>query len=274
MIGYVGGSRNLPRARAFTLSLAFAIWLALTFMLLGVFAALTFRRPRGFMTLYKDKVYITQIQEMMQSMKDFIVGQLRIACTTTTGKYVLPHLAARFRQDMTARLLAEDADLGVVSSEVKENDLECQYFFTDYISLIVPEKHPLSKLESIEPSELLDAPIILREPTSGTRHILQAELSKHDISFDEMNVLMEVGNAEATVSAVAGNLGASFVSHMASAYARVWGCVAEVPVEGLNLQRRICISRRKLSHPNLVRNAFWAFIHAPENEDVLSLPEA
>lgn len=40
IVGYVGGSRNLPRSRAFALSLAFAIGLALTFMLLGVAAAL------------------------------------------------------------------------------------------------------------------------------------------------------------------------------------------------------------------------------------------
>jgi len=40
VIGYVGSSRDLPRARAFTLSLAFAIGLAFTFMLLGVAAAL------------------------------------------------------------------------------------------------------------------------------------------------------------------------------------------------------------------------------------------
>lgn len=231
----------------------------------------------------------TEVQAMMQSMQDSVVGQLRIACTTTAGKYLLPHLAARFRKkypgvqifiqpcvraDMTSRLLSEDADLGVVSSEVRENDLECQFFFTDYISFIVPEKHPFSKRDSIEPSELLDLPLILREPSSGTRHVLQSELAKHDISFDEINILMEVGNAEASVFAVAGNLGVTFVSRMASAYARVWGCVVDVPVEGLNLERRICIARRKLSHPNLVRDAFWAFIHAPENKDILSLPEA
>lgn len=231
----------------------------------------------------------TQVQEMMQSMQNSVVGQLRIACTTTAGKYILPHLAARFRQHYPGvqifiqpcvkdtamtRLLAEDADLAVVSSEVKESDLECQYFFTDHISLIVPESHPFSRRDSIEPSELLDQPLILREPSSGTRQVLQSELAKHDISFDEMNILMEVGNAEAIVLAIAGGLGVSFVSRMASAYARVWGCVVDVPVEGLNLERRICIARRKLSHPNLVRDAFWAFIHAPENEDVLSLPEA
>jgi DNA-binding transcriptional LysR family regulator len=231
----------------------------------------------------------TQVQEMMESMQDSVVGQLRIACTTTAGKYVLPHLAARFRQkypgvqvfiqpcirqEMTARLLSEDADLGVVSSEVRENDLECQYFFTDHISLIVPENHPYSKRNSIEPADLLEVPIILREPTSGTRRTVQSELAKHDISFDEMNVLMEVGNAEAIVLAIAGGLGISFVSRMASAYARVWGCVVEVEVDGLNLERRIYIARRKLSHPNLVRDAFWAFIHVSENMDILSLPEA
>lgn len=37
---------------------------------------------------------------------------------------------------------------------------------------------------------------------------------------------------------------------------------------------KYCITRRKLSHPNLVRDAFWAFIYSPENEDVLALPEA
>lgn len=40
IVGYVGGSRDLPRTRAFLLSLAFAVGLALTFMLLGVAAAL------------------------------------------------------------------------------------------------------------------------------------------------------------------------------------------------------------------------------------------
>lgn len=40
IMGYVGGSRDLPRSRAFALSSAFAVGLALTFMLLGVAASL------------------------------------------------------------------------------------------------------------------------------------------------------------------------------------------------------------------------------------------
>ena len=40
IVGYVGGAHDLPRRRAFALSLAFALGLAITFMLLGVVAAL------------------------------------------------------------------------------------------------------------------------------------------------------------------------------------------------------------------------------------------
>jgi cytochrome c-type biogenesis protein len=40
IVGYVGGSHELSRRRSFGLSLAFAVGLAITFMLLGVFAAL------------------------------------------------------------------------------------------------------------------------------------------------------------------------------------------------------------------------------------------
>lgn len=40
IIGYVGGARDLSRGRSFILSLAFAVGLAITFMLLGVVASL------------------------------------------------------------------------------------------------------------------------------------------------------------------------------------------------------------------------------------------
>jgi cytochrome c-type biogenesis protein len=40
IIGYIGGSHEVPRKRAFSISLVFAIGLAVTFMLLGVIASL------------------------------------------------------------------------------------------------------------------------------------------------------------------------------------------------------------------------------------------
>ena len=40
IVGYIGGSKDLPRRRAFWISLVFSLGMAVTFMLLGVIAAL------------------------------------------------------------------------------------------------------------------------------------------------------------------------------------------------------------------------------------------
>lgn len=62
----------------------------------------------------------------------------------------------------------------------------------------------------------------MRVPIAGTRRVLLAELAKHDIGVEELNILLEVGNAEAIVLSVSAGLGIAFVSKMSSAYARTW----------------------------------------------------
>lgn len=228
------------------------------------------------------------LQNMMGSLDQEITGHLKIACSTTAGKYILPQLAARFREknpgvrisilpctqeNIALKLLTDEADLGVASVEMGQDGLECQHFFTDHIILIVPNTHPWATRQSINPEELLGEPILLREPTSGTRRVLQSELAKYDISLSDLNIFLEVGNAEAIVLAISAGIGISFVSKMATAYARVWGFVVDIPVNGLDLQRRICIGRRTLGPPNRAMEAFWSFIHTPENADLIQLPE-
>jgi DNA-binding transcriptional LysR family regulator len=227
------------------------------------------------------------LQSMMSSIQD-VAGELRIACSTTAGKYILPQLAARFRQrhpgiqvsipacaseKVTLDLLNGDAHLGVMSREVNNPNLELQEFFHDTIVLIVPAQHRLARRASIEPSELLEEPIIMREPTSGTRRVVLEELAKHDISLEDLNIYLELGNAEAIVRTVADGYGVAFVSELAAAYPLEHGTVVAVPVEGLQLQRKIYMARKRVGDPYRPRDAFWSFVHAPENLDLLRLPE-
>ena len=172
------------------------------------------------------------LREMMSSLNDEIVGELRIACSTTAGKYILPQMAARFCQQYpgikvrilacgpeqaTLDLLEGEAHLGVVSSEIDDPSLESQEFFRDTITLIVAANHRWALRKSIEPSELLEEKMIMREGTSGTRWVVLTELAKHDISLEDLDVSMELGNAEAIVRTVAAGYGISFVSSLASA---------------------------------------------------------
>jgi DNA-binding transcriptional LysR family regulator len=229
-----------------------------------------------------------EMQQVMASLENGIVGHLRIACSTTAGKYVLPQLAARFCQRyprirvsilscmptrVTHRLLDGEANLGVVSREIEDPSLEYQDFFKDSINLIVPKDHPWAVRTSIEPEEIIDEPIIMREVTSGTRRVLLSELAKHDISLDDLNVFLELGNAEAIVRTVAAGYGISFVSSLASACPLDRGNVVHVLTRGLDLHRRIYMVRKKLAVPNRPQDAFWSFIHDPGNTDLLHLPQ-
>jgi DNA-binding transcriptional LysR family regulator len=230
-----------------------------------------------------------EIQDMMGSLQQNILGLLRIACSTTSGKYILPLLAARFCQahpgiqvkilacspeHVVHELLEEEANLGVVSYEVRNVEgIEYQEFFQDSISLIVAPQHPWAARPSIEPDELVREPLIIREPTSGTRQVMLTSLAEHDISLDDLNIFIELGNAEAIVNTVAAGYGVSFVSNLATACAVDQGLVAKVPVNRLELKRGIYMVRRILDAPHRPQEAFWGFIHDPGNLDLIKLAE-
>lgn len=228
------------------------------------------------------------LQAMMESMQEDVVGELRIACSTTAGKYVLPQLAARFcrrypsikvhilacaPENITLKLLDENAHLGVISRELNDVNLNSQRFIHDTITLIVPPTHRWASRKVVEPGELLEEAIILREETSGTRQVVLSELAKFDIGLDDLNIFMELGNAEAIVNTVAAGYGIAFVSNMATSNPLALGKVASVDVEGLNLKRTIYMVRKANSSPHRPRDVFWGFIHASENADLIHLPE-
>jgi LysR family transcriptional regulator, low CO2-responsive transcriptional regulator len=228
------------------------------------------------------------LKEMMSSLHEDIAGELRISCSTTAGKYILPQLAARFclrypgvkvrilacgPEHAALNLLEGEAHIGVVSSEVSDASLESQKFFRDTITLIVPPDHRWAMRKTIEPTEILEEKIIMREETAGTRRVVLTELAKHDISMDDLKVFMEVGNAEAIVGTVAAGYGISFVSTMAVGNLQKQGKVVAIPVDGLDLQRTIYMVRKRISAPHRPRDVYWGFVHALENMDLLHLPD-
>jgi DNA-binding transcriptional LysR family regulator len=230
-----------------------------------------------------------ELQEMASSLQSGVVGHLRIACSTTAGKYILPQLAARFsrrhpgvRVSILActpdraipQLIEGEANLAVVSYEPQDDRLDRQEFFNDSITLVVPANHPFALRRVIEPEDLLKENIIIRETSSGTRRVMLTELAKFDISLDDLNIFLELGNAEAIVRTVAAGYGVSFVSTLASACPLDRGNVLDVEVRGLNMRRKIYMVRNRLETPSRPQEAFWSFVHDESNVDLLQLPES
>ncbi|MEW5958554.1 MAG: LysR family transcriptional regulator, partial [Chloroflexota bacterium] len=178
--------------------------------------------------LARDMVnHAIQIEEEIESLKGEVVGHLKIGCSTTTGKYFLPHLAARFRRrypavqmtifnhsrDVVINELCEGTvQLAVVSAPPVCKGVEYCHFFTDYVVLIVPCGHIWAKRDVINLDELHQADFILRDRLSGTREEMELVLEEAGLSVDDLNVVMEIGNSEAISMAVEEGIGVAFVS--------------------------------------------------------------
>lgn len=225
-----------------------------------------------------------QFQQMVSTINEDVIGPLQIACSTATGKYVLPMLAVRFRErfpsvdismlacqpdDVESFLKDDQVDLAVVSFEIPNPNLECQVFFYDQIIMIAPPDHPLTLLSDIQPDDIVRLDMLLREPTSGTRRTLLSALAAHDISSKDLNIILELGNAEAIVSTVALGIGIAFVSRASANFALKAGDVVKVEIPMFSLNRKICMLRKKMGLSSRVADVFWSFIHEPENVELI-----
>ena len=228
-----------------------------------------------------------EIKDLVSSTQKRAIGRLKIACSTASGKYILPHIAARFRKrfpeveisilpctpgQIAQRLLEEQANLALISTEIIGSGLEAQTLYIDTIKLIVPANHSWATKGMISPSDLLDESLIIREETSGSYRVVMAELAKDSITRDDLNIFLELGNAEGIVQAVSAGYGVAFVSELLAREAENLGKIAVVDVEGWALHRRAYLTRKLLRTPQRVTDAFWSFVHDPSNADLLPTP--
>lgn len=227
-----------------------------------------------------------RIEETMWSLDGKVVGHLRIGCSTTAGKYILPHLSARFRQlhpdvhvtvevssrrSVINKLSEGKLHLAVSSARVPHKDLLYQDFFTDHVVLIVPAQHPWAQRGRVQPSDLLLADFIMREEASGTRQVMLEGLERHGITPDQLNIVMELGNAEAIEMAVEEGIGVAFVSRLAARRGLELGRITEVEVEDVALRRSIYMACHSRRSGTTAQRAFWEFVHEPRNEALLEL---
>lgn len=218
-----------------------------------------------------------RLEETMASLQGEVVGEINIGCSTTSGKYLLPGLIARFRKlfpqvrmnvlvhsrDMVLnKLLSGQVTFGVSSKKIDHRDLEYQEFFQDEVILIAPANHPWANYRRIFPDDLLDEPVILREDGAGTLDVFYDGLQKFDITPDMLNVAMVLGNAEAIEMAVGEGLGVAFISCLAAARGLETGSVVKVDVEGFSLSRFLYMIRNRRFPASRAQIEFWQFANS------------
>ena len=217
-----------------------------------------------------------RIEEEMASLHGEIFGHLKVGCSTTPGKYVLPQLLARFHkqypmvrvtcqvspQATSIDMLCEGRVHFALSSHSHRQsctDAEFHLFMRDPVMLIAPLDHPWSQRREIDHEELLDADFILREEESGTFATVRDALNTLNFSIRDLNTLLTLGNSEAIALAVQEGLGVGFVSNTVVTGMRQPD-IAVINVRGLNICRDIYIGQHVGRPATAAQSAFWKMI--------------
>ena len=213
-------------------------------------------------------------------------GSVRIAGDTTVGVYVLPDAMAAFRKlhpeielslEVVNRkrvrelLLSGDADIGVAGRLWDDDLLLAEPFLDNELMCFSAPDHPLVQHEPVEPAQLLDGPLLLREVGSGTRESAETILQEHGV---DPRPAMQMASNGALKRAVARGLGVTILSSYAVRLELQVGHLRVLQVRGFPLNRlwHVVWTRERVLSPAV--EAFRRHLLAADWRSDLNVPLA
>lgn len=136
------------------------------------------------------------IEHRIRSLSQFGVGRIRLASLPGLGLGFLPRVLSEIdllerkitvslqimsSRDVRARLLANEADIGLVADEVSLAGLEHSVFARFDGVVALPLEHPLTRKKVITPADLAEHPFVALNPEDGAGQRLQALFAAHGI---------------------------------------------------------------------------------------------
>ncbi|MEP6627929.1 MAG: LysR family transcriptional regulator [Ginsengibacter sp.] len=179
-------------------------------------------------------------------------GRLRIGASTTVAQYVLPPVLAAFHKKFSEvhislvtnnteqtehALNNNEIDLGIIEGRSKNTSIKYTEFIKDEIVLVTADKNPLVKKEVIQPKDLKNIPLLLREAGSGTLEVIAHDLKKAGINMRDLNVEMELSSTESIKSYLAHSHAMSFLSIHSILSELRKNEFRIIDIKGLNIER-------------------------------------
>jgi len=194
------------------------------------------------------------LDDGLTSLRERSDAVLRVAASMTVAEYLLPGWLAALRvsapgtavaltagnsTEVASAVLSGNADIGFVEGPDLPPGLQCHQVSSDTLTVVVPPDHKWARRRSgITVEELALAPLVSREPDSGTRRHLEESL--HDrAGLDRVPPLAELSSTTAIKSAVTAGIGPAVLSSLAVSSELTAGTLRAVKIVGLNLSRRL-----------------------------------
>ena len=215
-----------------------------------------------------------EAREAIQRLRGRVAGRVSLGTGATASIYLLPALLRRVRArhpqlelvvvtgnsgEIASAVSRGELDVGIVTLPVSVGrSLQVSLFYVDRLVAIGPPGPRRRVRRPITAAELAREPVILYERGGTIRRVVDDWFRRGRAT---PNVVMELGNAEATKKLVGAGLGFSVVSEVAAKAEARAGSLSLIPLRPA-LDRKIGIIRRRDRAP---RPALQAFMTALES---------
>jgi DNA-binding transcriptional LysR family regulator len=211
--------------------------------------------PAGQQVADLGRRVLSEMQVMMAGVAGLVAEEgshLRVAASLTVAEYLLPGwLSALHRESPGVMLAVEVTNSSRVLARVREASTDVGFvegygsrldgmstavMRSDHLVVVVDPAHPWARRESaVSGAELASADLIVREPGSGTREVLDQALS----SWGGAHSWLELGSTASILAAARRGEGPAVLSALAVAEDVDLGRLVPVRTEGLDLTRSL-----------------------------------
>ena len=181
----------------------------------------------------------------MQKKKPALI----FGATLTIGEYVMPRFLIEYQtrhpdtvltmitantHELLDRISDGEIDFAIVEGYFDKTQYDYLTFSSEpYIAVagapLFGDGHPRSLLD------LLDQKLLVREPGSGTREILEKHLEARNLSIHDFSGVSEIGNISALKSIVSAGLGITFLYQSAAAEELENGTLFDITPEDFSI---------------------------------------
>lgn len=177
------------------------------------------------------------------------VKPMKFGATLTIGEYTVPPILYRiFKEDpetnismfventhiLQKMLWDGKIDFALLEGHFSQNQFEYKLISNEtFVGVCSPDNKIASTTTDLE--ELLEQNLILREPGSGTRDILEQAMYNQNLSIKDFNRKIEIGNMNAIKELCHQNIGITFMYREAIKKEIAQGYLKEISIRNFNI---------------------------------------